>query len=87
MLHLKDVYVLVVRPGVAGAVLQTASSFINSLIDQFSEPFPKISSYYHKSQTVRARELKLRECSPPPNMSRVACRDASTAGKNIVSLS
>ena len=34
------VYYIVNRPGVAGAVLQTALSFIDSFIHSFSEPFP-----------------------------------------------
>ena len=29
------------RPGVAGAVLQTPSSLINSLIDSLTDPFPQ----------------------------------------------
>ena len=40
------------KPAVAGAVLQTAS-----LLSQSA--FSSISSKYHKSQRVRARELKL----------------------------
>ena len=33
------------RPGVAGAVLQTASSFINSVSQSVSQPFPPLASY------------------------------------------
>ena len=57
------------RPGVAGAVLQSASS----LIDFSHSAFSSRSSWYHKSQTVRARELKFWENVHPPNMSRVTC--------------
>ena len=42
------------RPGVAGAVLQSPLSLINSL----SDPSVKISSKHSQSQTGRARELK-----------------------------
>ena len=35
---------LINRPGVAGAVLHTASSLIHSFIQSVSQPFPKISS-------------------------------------------
>ena len=47
--------VVINRPGEAGAVLETASSLINSLIES---SFSSRSLKYHKSQTVRARELK-----------------------------
>ena len=42
---------VITRPVVAGAVLQTPLSLIH--------PFPPKSSKYHKSQIVRARELKV----------------------------
>ena len=59
------------RSGVAGAVLQTPSSFIDSVSESVSLFLP--SSRYHKSQTIRARELKF--CSPPTtcNMSCGTC--------------
>ena len=47
------------RPVVAGAVLQTPLSLIDSVSQS---AFSSQSSIYHKSQTIRAREL--RECSP-----------------------
>ena len=47
-----------IRPGVAGAVLQTHSSFINSLSPWV---FSSQSSRYHKSQTIRVRKLKFWE--------------------------
>ena len=43
------------RPGVAGAVLQTPSSLIDSVSES---AFSSQSSRYHKSQSRRARELK-----------------------------
>ena len=67
---------IVNRPGVAGAVLQTPSSFIHS-VSQWS--FSSESSKYHKSQTVRARELTFGENVHPPqhvtcHVSRVTCQ-------------
>ena len=51
------------RPGLAGAVLQTALFFIHLVSESV---YSSILSKYHKSQIVRARELTiLRECSPP----------------------
>ena len=46
------------RPGVAGVVLQTSLSFIQSVSPW---AFSSQSSRYHKSQTIRARELKFWE--------------------------
>ena len=51
------------RTGVAGADLRTHSSLIHSL-SQLS--FSSKSSKYHKSQTVKARELKFLENGNPP---------------------
>ena len=51
-------YQIVNRPGVAGAVLQSPPSLINSLIHLLSDPLVKISSKHTQSQTGRARELK-----------------------------
>ena len=48
------------RPGVAGAVLQIPSSFINWLIKRVNYPFPKISAKHLHSPTRRARDLKFR---------------------------
>ena len=45
------------RPGVAGAVLQTALSLIDSFIRSVGHPFVEISSEHHNSQTVRARDV------------------------------
>ena len=67
------------RPGVAGAVLQTTSSLIYSDSQWVSQSaFSSKSSRYHKSQTIRARELKFSENVHPPqhviyHVSRVKC--------------
>ena len=45
------------RPGVAGAVLQSAPSLINYFIDSLGDPLFKISSKHTQSQTGRTREL------------------------------
>ena len=59
--------VIVNRPGVAGAVLKTPLSLINSFSQSVSQSaFSSESSKYHKSQTVRARELKFLENVHPP---------------------
>ena len=48
------------RPSVAGAVLQTHSSFIDSLTPSLSQwSFVKISSKHLYSQTIKAREPHL----------------------------
>ena len=61
------------RPSVAGAVLQTVSKLINWLLTYWS--FYSQYLGHHKSQTVRARELKLGENVHPPmcHMSHVTC--------------
>ena len=59
------VYKMFNRPGVAGAVLYSALWLTNSFSDSSR------SSLYHKSQTVRARELKFWENVHPPK--RVTC--------------
>ena len=46
------------RPGVAGAVLQTPLSLINSLTDSW---FVEISSVHLHYQTITAREMKFWE--------------------------
>ena len=48
------------RCGVAGAGLQTPSSLINSVSDS---SYSSKSSKYHKSKTIRARELTFLECA------------------------
>ena len=52
------------RPGVAGAVLQRASSFIHSWINS---SFSSRSSKHHNSQTLRARGLIFWRLVIPPN--------------------
>ena len=68
-------YFIFNRPGVAGAVLQTASSLIK-WVSQSS--FSSRYSQHHDSQTVRARELKFWEnVHPTPcvmcHLSHVTC--------------
>ena len=48
-------YVFFNRPGVAGALLQTPPSLINSVIQWW---FVEIYSKWYNSQTIRAKELK-----------------------------
>ena len=56
---------LVNRPAVAGALLQTASSLIDfKWLTEWS--FSSQSSRYHKSLTLRARELDFLENVHPP---------------------
>ena len=67
--------VIINRPGVAGAVLQTPSSFINSVS---SSAFSSRYSTNLHSQAVRARELNFFDNVhlPPPgtcHMSHVTC--------------
>ena len=52
--HVQDMTVVINRPGVAGAVLQSPPS----LTDYLSHPLVQISSEHCQSQTRRARELK-----------------------------
>ena len=54
------------RPGVAGAVLQRASSLIDSFIALTESSSSSQSSKYHKSQAERARELTFLESDHPP---------------------
>ena len=67
------------RPGVAGAVLQTPLSLTDKLNNWLSQrSFSSRYSQYHKSQTVRARQLKFWEnvLTTPCvmcHMSRVMC--------------
>ena len=51
-------YQLITRPNVAGAVLQTHSSLIHSLIQRIFSSKP---SKHHYTQTVRSMELKFLE--------------------------
>ena len=72
------VKLLINRQGVAGAVLQTAASsfihyFSHSLIQS---SFSSQSSTHHKSQTVRARELKFDKKFTPHLVSQVTCHVA-----------
>ena len=64
-------YGIFYRPGVAGAVLHTALLFIHSVSQS---AFSSKSSKYHKSQTVRAKELKFLENVHPPQ--HVTCQMA-----------
>ena len=71
-----SLFLLIKRPGVAGAVLQTPLSFmtfIHSLNKRFSDPLVKISSKHRLSQTIRARELKFEKMFTPHNGSHVTC--------------
>ena len=66
-------HTIFIRPGVAGALLQNlCHSFIHSVSHS---SFVEISSEHLHSQTVRARELKLREkvYLPPPVMCHMSC--------------
>ena len=56
LFSIKSLMVIVNRPGVAGVVLQTPPSRINSLTQQY---FSSQSSKHNNSQTVRARDLKV----------------------------
>ena len=62
------------KPGVAGAVLQTPLSLINSFIES---SFSSKSLEYHKLQTIRARELQFERVLTPQHftchMSHVTC--------------
>ena len=72
------IWILFNRPGVAGAVLQSPPSLINSLIHSFTDALVQISSKHCQSQTGRARELKFWENGHPTqcvlcHVSRVTC--------------
>ena len=62
------------RHGVAGAGLQPALPLIDWLTDLLTDWFfSSQSSRHHKSQTVRARELKFWENVGPHHVSHVTC--------------
>ena len=63
------------RPGIAGDVLQSPSSLINSLINSLLDPLVQISSKHCQSQTGRARELKFFKRMFIPHLaSHVSCQ-------------
>ena len=66
------------RPGVAGAVLLTALSFIHNFIHSLTQSsFTSRSSKHHKSQTGRARKLTIWDNVHPStmcHMSGVTCQ-------------
>ena len=75
MLWSQNILIFINRPGVAGAVLQSASWLTDSFCQR---AFSSNSSTYHKSQSRRAREQKFRENVQPQqhvtcHVSRVMC--------------
>ena len=54
-------FLVINRPGLAGAVLQSSLSLFNSFIHSWTHPLVQISSKYSQFQTGKARKLKFCE--------------------------
>ena len=73
--------IIINRPGLARAVIETGSSFINSFIHSLTDPLVQISSIHCQSQTERARYLKFWENVYPIlgvmyHVSHVTCQES-----------